>query len=618
MRKIKNAGFLLLLTVLCLVLMGSVQTGNVGRIWVGGTEVTQGGTFAFGEGSVSFDPETMILTMDNATVGGAYRGAAVYAEGDLTLLILGNNVISGLQNGCTVLGDLTIAGDGTLCMEGQACGASVHGCVTVFDRAELEMHGAVPLRWGKLHASPLGTVVNKEFDLWVFAPRTITLTDGLWDTDGNELHGNGFYQQLCLNPMEPIPEPAQPERTGYHFDGWFADAELTEPFDFAKTYNEDVTIYIRWAEELGVKFDSWGGSAVAAAKYELDDIPVRPEDPVRDGWTFAGWYADPELTEEFDWEQPMTQRRTAYAKWEKQADMVQQGIDVARYQEKVDWKTVKGSGRSFVFIRAGYRGYAKEGTLNTDLNFETNYAGALDAGMDIGVYFFSQAITEAEARAEAQYVLKLLNGRALGLPVMMDYEIPTDNAGRNTGRLYDAKLSDEMYAKICLAFCKEIEKNGYTAGVYAGSSILNKGVNVALEEAGYPVWLAHWTVQTRYDGDFTYWQYSGGSDVAGIAAKTDKDVRYVTAPKQVTGLTNYAGNGYNFVSWDHVAGVQGYIVYRVTADGSLSEIGRRTGAGSVNYTDYGSEPGRQYAVCAYLQVEGKDVCGPVSEVLTAE
>ena len=618
MKKIRNAALLLLTAALCLMLMGSVQSGNVGRIWVGGIEVTDGGTFAFGEGSVHFDPETMILTMENAAVTGAYRGAAIYAEGDLLLVVTGNNVVTGEQTGCSVMGDLSVAGDGRLYIEGNTSGASVHGCVTVFDRAELTMRGVTPLRWGKLHASPLAAVTEKGDELRVLSPQTVTVTDGLRDAAGNELRGNGFYQQFCLDPMKPIPEPEQPVREGYRFDGWFSDAELTVPFDFSKTYTESVTVYIRWAEEVDVRFDSWGGSAVASAKYELDDIPVRPEDPVREGWTFAGWYADAELTEEFDWDQPLTQRRTAYARWEKQADMVLQGIDVARYQEKVDWETVKASGRSFVFIRAGYRGYGAEGTLNTDLNFETNYAGATAAGMDVGVYFFSQATTEDEAKAEAQYVLKLLNGRALGLPVMMDLEIATDASGRSTGRLYNAKLSDEMYAKVCLAFCREIEKNGYTAGVYTGSGILNKGVNKALEEAGYPVWLAHWTVQTRYDGEFTYWQYTGGSDVAGIAAKTDKDVRYVTVPKQVTGLKNYVGESYNFLTWEHIAGVQGYIVYHVETDGSLTEIGRRTGAGSLSYTDYHAGAGTSYAVCAYLQVEGKELCGPVSEVLTAE
>ena len=616
---IRNTGFVLLLAALCLALMGSSQTGNAGRVWVGGTEVTQGGTFECGEGTVTYDPEELLLTMNNATVGGAFRGASIYAEGDLTLLIYGENVVSGLQHGCTVLGDLTVAGEGSILIEGKAGGVGVHGCLTVFDSADLTMHGTTPLRWGKLHASPMDAVVTDGKDLKVYAPYTVTLADGMKDADGNELHGaGGSYVQCKVKRFEPIPEPEQPERADYVFDGWYADAALTEPFDFTKAYEEDVTIYIRWAEVLGVKFDSWGGSAVTTAEYSWEDVPVQPEDPAREGWKFAGWYANAELTEEFDWNKPMTERRTAYAKWEKQADMVQQGIDVARYQEAIDWETVKASGRSFVFIRAGYRGYAAEGTLNTDLNFEVNYGGAKDAGMDIGVYFFSQATTEAEAKAEAQYVLKLLNGRALGLPVMMDYEIPNDATGKKTGRLYNAKLSNEAYAKVCLAFCKEIEQNGYTAGVYAGNEILGKGVNDALAEAGYPVWLAHWTVQTRYDGEFTYWQYSGGSDVEGIAAKTDRDVRYVTAPKQVTGLTNYAGKGYNFISWDHVAGVQGYIIYRVAADGSLTEIGRRVGAGSVNFTDYGTAPGRTYAVCAYLQVEGKELCGPISEVLTAD
>lgn len=617
MKTFRNTVFVLLLAALCMLLLGSGQQEYVSRVWVGGTEVTQGGTFTFGEGTVSFDPEEMLLTMNNVTVGGAFRGAAIYAEGDLTLLVCGDNVISGLQNGCTVLGDLTVAGDGSLTIEGKAGGVAVHGCLTVFDSADLSMHGTTPLRWGKLHASPMDAIVTDGRDLKVYAPYTVTMTDGLRDADGNELHGNGYYAQMKLKQFTSVPEPDYPVREGYRFDGWYADAELTEPFDFTKSYEGDVTVYIRWAEVLGVQFDSWGGSAIDAVLYSWEDLPEKPEDPVREGWTFAGWYADAELTEEFSWDKPMTQRRTAYAKWLKQADMVQQGIDVARYQEKIDWETVKASGRSFVFIRAGYRGYAAEGTLNTDLNFEANYAGALDAGMDIGVYFFSQATTEAEAKAEAQYVLKLLNGRALGLPVMMDYEIPTEN-GRPAGRLYNAKLSDEEYAKVCLAFCREIEKNGYTAGVYAGSDILKKGVNTALAEAGYPVWLAHWTVQTRYDGEFTYWQYSGGSDVEGIAAKTDKDVRYVTAPEQVTGLTNYVGTSYNYLTWERVPGVQGYIVYHVSEDGSLTEIGRRTGAGSLSYTDYHAGPGVSYAVCAYLQVEGQDLCGPASETLTVE
>ena len=618
MKTARSIIVVLLLAVLCLALLGNGTAQSACRVWVGGTEVTLGGTFPFGEGTVSYDPENMILTMTDATVGGAFRGAAIYSDGDLTLMIYGENKVSGLQNGCTVLGDMTVAGDGSLLIEGQAGGVGVQGCLTVFDSADLRMHGTTPLRWGKLHASPMDTIVTDGRDLQVYAPYTVTLTDGLRDADGRELTGNGYFRQYLNRRLEPIDEPESPVRSGYCFDGWFADPELTVPFDFSAIYEGDVTIYIRWAELLSVRFDSWGGSEVPEQVYNWKDIPQQPNDPVRDGWVFAGWYADAELNVPFDWTRPMTERRTAYAKWEKALSSEQMGIDVSRYQQSIDWKRVKESGNTFVFIRAGYRGYGADGTLNTDLNFETNYAGALDAGMDIGVYFFSQATTEAEAKEEAQYVLKLLNGRALGLPVMMDFEIPTDSAGRYTGRLYQAKLSDEMYAKVCLAFCSEIEKNGYTAGVYAGSGILNKGVNTALKKAGYPVWLAHWTTQTRYEGEFTYWQFSGGSTVPGIAAKTDLDIRYITTPQQVTGLTNYAGNGYNFLSWEHVAGVQGYIVYRVAADGSMTEVGRRTGAGSINFTDYNAPAGQRYAVCAYLQVEGKDLCGPVSAVLKTD
>ena len=108
----------------------------------------------------------------------------------------------------------------------------------------------------------------------------------------------------------------------------------------------------------------------------------------------------------------------------------------------MDWEAVKAGGVSFVFLRLGYRGYTS-GALNKDDNFEVNYEGAMAAGLDVGVYFFSQATSEAEAREEARYVLEMLDGRTLDLPVVMDFELATDSSGKFLGRLYEAGLSGE-------------------------------------------------------------------------------------------------------------------------------------------------------------------------------
>lgn len=620
MKHIRTILCALLLAAVCLVLLrdeGAMSAPK--RLWVGGTELTDGGVLDFGDGTAEYDPENGVLTLTDAEITGDFRGAAIYAEGSLTLVLMGDSSASGRRNGCTVLGDLTVSGAGGLLLAGKKSGAAVHGCLTVFDSAALALRGEQPLKWGKLHVSPMDTVLRTDESLRVCAPYTALLMDGALDAAGHPLIGEGTFAQLSVKLGEPVPEPDTPVKDGYRFDGWFRDGELNEPFDFSEPFSENVALYARWVQLVPLRFDSWGGSETADGIFDWGSLPEMPAEPTREGWRFLGWYADDRLKTEFDWSQPMTETRNAYAKWEKIADRVLSGIDAARYQGEMDWERVRESGRSFVFLRIGYRGYGSEGLLNPDANFEMNYEGAVEAGMDVGVYLFSQATSEAEAREEAQYILTALDGRPLGLPVVMDFELATDAGGGYLGRLYEAGLSGEDYARICLAFCEEIEANGYTAAVYAGQSILKDKVGDALDAAGYPVWLAHWTVQTRYNGDFDYWQTSGSGSVPGIQSETDLDVRFVTAPEAVAGLNVRRGESFNFLFWDKVPGVAGYSIYR-SEPGSetFTEVGRKSGAGSTVFTDYGADAGCRYRVCARLQVEGEDYCGPLSEAKSPE
>ena len=149
MKLIRNAIFALLLCLLCLLILRSAQPlRDPGRLWVGGAELTWGGEAPVGGGSAVYDAETRTLTLTDAKISGDFRGAAIYAEGDLILLLAGDSSVEGSKSGCTVLGDLTVSGQGTLTLSGKKSGAAIHGCVTVFDSAQLDLRGAKPLRWG--------------------------------------------------------------------------------------------------------------------------------------------------------------------------------------------------------------------------------------------------------------------------------------------------------------------------------------------------------------------------------------------------------------------------------------------------------------------------------------
>ncbi len=291
------------------------------------------------------------------------------------------------------------------------------------------------------------------------------------------------------------------------------------------------------------------------------------------------------------------------------------GIDVSYYQGNIDWKKVKNSGVEFVIIRVGYRGYGSAGTLVEDPKFKTYLDGATKAGLKVGVYFYTQAITTAEAKAEAKFVLDRIKGYSLQMPVYYDIE----SVDYDTGRLDSAGLSKAQKTALCTAFCDTIIKSGYSAGVYANYTWLNYYIDGAGLGKKYPIWLAHYTSNTNYDQRMDMWQYSGSGTVSGISAYTDVNVWYSgKLPLYVSDLISVANTSTsNKFAWNGAPDATGYEVYQGTSpsDPNKKKIGDTK---DTFFTNSNKSTGTmyKYMVRAYSDASGKRVYGDYSDVFT--
>ena len=194
------------------------------------------------------------------------------------------------------------------------------------------------------------------------------------------------------------------------------------------------------------------------------------------------------------------------------------GIDVSKYNKDIDWQRVRASGIEFAIIRVGYRG-SSSGVLVEDPYFRQNLAGAKAAGVNIGVYFFTQAITADEAREEAEAVASLVNASDLSLPVFLDVE----SSGNSNGGRADG-LDPVTRTEIVRVFCESAENLGYRAGVYANKTWMTKKLDMSVL-APYTKWLAQYRASgPTYDGDYSIWQYTSSGTVDGITGRVDLDI----------------------------------------------------------------------------------------------
>lgn len=194
------------------------------------------------------------------------------------------------------------------------------------------------------------------------------------------------------------------------------------------------------------------------------------------------------------------------------------GIDVSKWQGEIDWDKVKNAGVEFVIIRCGYRG-SSTGALVTDPYFEQNIKGATAAGLDVGVYFFTQAVSQVEAVEEASMVVELIADYELTYPVFID----TEGAGGN-GRA-DA-LDSDTRTMVCEAFCTTIKNAGYEAGVYASRNWYNNRVNADRLDK-FVIWLAEYRSAPLYQGYYSMWQYTSKGSIDGIAGNVDLNISYL-------------------------------------------------------------------------------------------
>jgi len=203
-------------------------------------------------------------------------------------------------------------------------------------------------------------------------------------------------------------------------------------------------------------------------------------------------------------------------------DKVTFGIDVSKYQSGLDWNKIKKSGVSFVIIRIGYRGYGAAGNLVKDPMFEEHFTNARNAGLKVGVYFFTQAVNEAEAQEEAEGCNWALNGRMLDYPIFYDTEASTAPGG--TGRADGLGVEDRT--KCAIAFCERVKELGYKPGVYASTTWYRKRVDYNTLRSRYTIWNAHYGVSSSPIG-CDLWQGTEKARINGYSGELDANISYI-------------------------------------------------------------------------------------------
>lgn len=311
---------------------------------------------------------------------------------------------------------------------------------------------------------------------------------------------------------------------------------------------------------------------------------------------------------------PFTGLTYTHAEQFNSADIVH-GIDISEWQATIDWTKVKKAGVKFAFIRCGYTGLSQAFGMHEDRYFRQNIENAYKAGVQVGIYYFSNSKTKAEAKKEAAKTLELLAGYQdkITLPVVYDFE-----AFSNAYRAYGT--SKEQATANALTFMEAMEDAGYEAMNYSSPSFVATSYDVS-KLVDYDFWLAHYTTRTTYTGDYSYWQYSSTGHVDGISGNVDCDFYYsqddenggddvpdipdipidTEEPRRdeiVTGLKMKSSTSDSItIKWNALEEAAGYDVYRSSSyGGTYKRIKTIEDAAVTSYQDdsVAETNGRQY------------------------
>ncbi len=200
------------------------------------------------------------------------------------------------------------------------------------------------------------------------------------------------------------------------------------------------------------------------------------------------------------------------------------GIDVSAYQGDINWQAVADSGVEFAFIRLGYRGYT-QGALIKDDYFDKNVQEAIASGIDVGVYFVTQAITVDEAKEEAQYVLDNIKYYDITWPIVYDME------GHSSQEARANNISLEKNTEQIVAFCDTIKEAGYTPMVYSNTRWFVSKIDMS-QIKDYDIWYAYYRDNVYFPYDFKIWQFSNEGRVNGIVGDVDQNISFVNYSAQ--------------------------------------------------------------------------------------
>ncbi len=206
------------------------------------------------------------------------------------------------------------------------------------------------------------------------------------------------------------------------------------------------------------------------------------------------------------------------------------GINVSYKAGTIDWAQVKESGVDFALIRVGYRG-VERGQLVLDKNFEANITGATEAGLPVGVYFYSKAVTNAEAEEEATFVLEQIREYNITYPVAYFWEYDYNDDGSMNQNSRTIQCNGDQVTGFIETFCNKVSSAGYTASYYATKAMGYETLDLS-KLASYDLWYAEYRTAPSFYYDFEMWQYTQEGTVPGISEKVPVTLALTKYPKK--------------------------------------------------------------------------------------
>lgn len=330
----------------------------------------------------------------------------------------------------------------------------------------------------------------------------------------------------------------------------------------------------------------------------------------------------------FSSKSPFTKTRYSHnGIFNNKATKITHGIDISQWQGKISltqWKKMKAAGVDYVYVRVGYRG-TQSGELFEDKYYKSNIVNANKAGIKVGVYIFSQAISTSESKAEANFLLDRVGNYNITMPLVFDYEYYSG------GRLNKAKLSKSKMTSISKAYCKKIQDAGYTPMVYASLYFLRNSMDGNAVSKDYKIWCAQYYTKCGFGGEYDFWQYSSSGKISGVKLATstvdcnfwyNDGETFNAVPRKVKGGKCIRSSSYaNTIKWKKAKGTEGYAdgyyIYRSNVYGKgYKKIATVSGSTTTYYDKY-LAPGREYyyKVAGYKKAHGKVHTGAASKTI---